>query len=150
MYLFINALIMALLIPAGGTNLAQEGPTCRAEIKGLNLLTVVELPTGVSVEGPWRITHQGDTESASRFKVFATLDHVVETDALTGGRNVIPFPQPVRLAFEGDTQEEVVRRAARVWCVTVMRAQENQMLDQLAEPTQTRITAAPEEKLNAA
>lgn len=150
MYLFMNALIMALLIPAGGANMAHEGPTCRAEIKGLNLLTVVELPTGVAVEGPWRITHQGDEDSTSRFKVLATLDHVVETDALTGGRSVIPFPQPVRLAFEGDTQEEAVRRAARVWCVTVMRAQENQMLDQLAQPTQTRITAIAEKQQNAA
>lgn len=150
MYLFINALIMALLVPAGATSLAHEGPTCRAEIKGLNLLTVVELPTGLAVEGPWRITHQGDEQSSSHFKVLATLDHVIETDALTGGRNVIRFPQPVRLSFEGETQEDAVRRAARVWCVTVMRAQENQMLDRMAEPTHTRITALAEEKRNAA
>lgn len=149
MYLFMNALIMALLIPAGGANLANEGPTCRAEIKGLNLLTVVELPTGLAVEGPWRITHQGDAQSTSRFTVLATLDHVIETDALTGGRSVIPFPQPVSLSFQGSTQEEAVRRAARVWCVTVMRAQENQMLDQLAEPRETRITAVAEEGLPA-
>jgi hypothetical protein len=56
---------------------------------------------------------------------------------------VFPFPQPVRLAFEGDTREEAAHRAARVWCVTVMRAQENQGLDHLPEATPRRITAVP-------
>lgn len=143
MYLFINALILALLIPAGGINVVEEGPRCRAEIKGLNLTTVIELPTGLAVEGPWRLAHQAAQIDAKRYRVVATLDHVVETDALTGGRSVIPFPQPVRLAFEGESQEEMVRRAARVWCVTIMRAQENQMLDRLDGRVPTRITAVP-------
>jgi hypothetical protein len=141
MYLFINALILALLAPVTGVKVAEAGPTCRAEIRGMNLLTTVQLPTGVAVEGPWRITHSGDDAGPGRFTVLATLDHVIETDEFTGDRSVTPFPRPVQLAFEGDSQEEIVRRAARVWCVTVMRAQENQMLDHLAEPTQTRITA---------
>ena len=149
MYLFINALILALLVPADGANLAEAGPTCRAELQGLNLLTVVELPTGVAVEGPWRITHQADESKDHRFTVLATLDHVVERDALTGGRSVISFPQPVRLAFAGNSQEEAVRRAAHVWCVTVMQAQENRKLDHLAEPVRHRIAALPE-RLNAA
>ena len=143
MYLFINALILALLVPAGGSHLAEAGPTCRAELKGSNLLTVVELPTGVAVEGPWRVMHQADESSDHRFTVLATLDHVIEKDALTGGRNVIPFPQPVRLAFEGTSQAEAVKRAAHVWCVTVMKAQENQKLDHLAEPVRHRIAALP-------
>jgi hypothetical protein len=142
MYLFINALILALLVPPGGAYTAEAGPACRAQLKGLNLLTTVELPTGVAVEGPWRIT-PAETPSARKYNVVATLDHVIETDALTGDRDVIRFPQPVRLSFEGDTQEEVVRRAARMWCVTVMRAQQNQSLDQLATPTAMRITAIP-------
>ena len=141
MYLLINALILALLAPLSGVNITDAGPTCRAEIRGMNLLTTVQLPTGIAVEGPWRITHSVDALSPGRFTVLATLDHVIETDEFTGGRSVIPFPRPVQLAFEGESQEEIVRRAARVWCVTVMRAQENQMLDHLAEPTQTRITA---------
>ena len=143
MYLFINALILALLVPAGGANVADAGPTCRAELKGSNLLTVVELPTGVAVEGPWRVMHQAAESSAERFTVLATLDHVVEKDGLTGGRSVIPFPQPVRLAFEGTTQAEAVKRAAHVWCVTVMKAQENRKLDHLAEPVRHQIAALP-------
>lgn len=141
MYLLIHALILALLAPAGFVKVADAGPTCRAEIRGLNLLTTVELPTGVAVEGPWRILHNDAQLGSNRFTVRATLDHVIETDALTGDRNVIPLPRPVRLSFDGDSQEEVVKRAARVWCVTVMRAQENQMLDHLDEPSRTRVTA---------
>src|SRR5690606_16440088 len=136
-----NALILALLIPTGGAHMAEAGPTCRAELKGVNLLTVVELPNGLVVEGPWRIDQHSSGNSP--FGMIATLDHVIERDALTGSRNVIPFPEPVQLAFEGKTQEEVVQRAARVWCVTVMRAQENQRPDQLSEPTAARITALP-------
>ena len=99
MYLFINALILALLLPASGAHVAEAGPTCRAELKGLNLLTIIELPSGVAVEGPWRITPAGEEISRTRYNVVATLDHVVEKDGLTGDRQVIPFPQPVRLAF---------------------------------------------------
>lgn len=144
MYLFINALVLALLMPAGGFSLAEEGPTCRAEIRGVNLTTVVELPTGVEVEGPWRLTQPAGLTESKRHRVVATLDHIIERDGLTGGRSVIPFPQPVSLAFEGDSQEELVRRAARVWCVTVMRAQENQMLERLDGRVPTRITALPQ------
>jgi hypothetical protein len=149
MYLFLNALIVALLLPAGATSVADAGPTCRAQLHGLNLLTVVELPTGVAVEGPWRVTHQKVGEGAP-FRLLATLDHVVETDALTGDRSVIPFPQPVRLSFEGATQEEVVRRAARVWCVTVLRAQENRTLDHLGDAQPSRIAALRSQVLEAA
>ena len=143
MYLFINVLILALLVPTGGTYIAEDGPTCRAELNGHNLLTIVELPTGVAVEGPWRVTQGTDELGAKSIVLVATLDHVIETDEITGSRSVIPFPQPVRLAFEGNTREEAAHRAARVWCVTVMRAQENQELDHLPEATPRRITAVP-------
>lgn len=149
MYLFINALILALLVPAGGAKVAEAGPTCRAELRGSSLLTVVELPTGVAVEGPWRVMDTPAEAKDQRYIVLATLDHVVEKDALTGDRSVIPFPQPVRLAFEGTTQAEAVKRAAHVWCVTVMKAQENRKLDHLAEPVRHRIAALPEPQLAA-
>lgn len=143
MYLFINALILALLVPTGGANLVEDGPTCRAELHGRNLLTTVELPTGVAVEGPWRVMDQAGQSDTTAVVLVAVLDHVVETDGLTGSRSVFPFPRPVRLAFEGNTREDVMRRAARVWCATVMRAQQNRELDHLTETTHRRITALP-------
>lgn len=147
MYLFLNALILALLVPTGGMQKAEPGPACRAELRGVNLLTVLELPSGVVVEAPWQVVHRGKDESRmQRHVVLATLDRVIEKDALTGERRVMPFPEPVRLAFEGETHEALVERAAEMWCVTVMRAQENQSLDRVS-PTQaqhTRITALPQ------
>lgn len=146
MYLFLNALIMALLLPAGAMENAEIGATCRAELKGVNLLTVMELPSGIVVEAPWQIIHRGvDEARVKRFVVFATLDRVIEKDEITGARKIVPFPEPIRLGFEGNTHEEVVENAAQVWCVTVMRAQENQSLDRLSptEAQHARITALP-------
>lgn len=150
MHMILNALILAVLVPASDTRTAQDGPSCRAELKGTNLLTTYELPTGVLVEGPWRVMHTGEAEAGqTHFTMFAVLDYVVEKDALTGKRNVIPFPEPVRLAFEGTTQKELIQRAAQVWCVTVMRAQENQALDQLSpkQNLNTRIAALPQPRI---
>jgi hypothetical protein len=146
MYMFINALILALLVPTGSAQKAEDGPACRAELSGQNLLTTVEFPTGLKVEGPWRVVHSGDMEGERiHYVMFATLDRVIETDELTGGRHIVPFPQPISLAFEGADQRELIQRAAQVWCVTVMRAQENQQLQRLSpnQALHTRVAALP-------
>jgi hypothetical protein len=133
MYMFINALILALLVPAGNTERVEDGPACRAELSGYDLLTTIEFPAGLTVVGPWRVVHSGDVKDGeTHYTMYATLDRVIETDGLTGNRNVIPFPEPVSLAFEGPTQKELIQHAAQVWCVTVMRAQENQQLQRLS------------------
>jgi hypothetical protein len=144
MHLFINALILAVLVPASDVVRAEEGPACRAELKGLDLLTILELPSGVRVEGPWRVVHSAETvDGGTTFLMFATVDRVVERDPVTGKHSIVPFPRPVSLAFEGETQTELVQRAAQVWCVTVMRAQENQRLDRLSpqHAMHTRVAA---------
>jgi hypothetical protein len=145
MYLFLNALILALLLPAGGVQSADVGPACRAELKGAVLRTVLELPGGVAVEAPWRVTHRSsDATRAKRHLMAATLDRVIEKDALTGERNIVPFPQPVHITFEGDTHAALVEHAAELWCVTVMRAQENRSLDRLTPAgANAKITALP-------
>lgn len=155
MNMFLNALILAVLVPASDVQKADAGPACRAEVKGTQLLTVYEMPGGMLVEGPWQVVNTGEArDGRTHFTMFAVLHHVVERDLLTGEKQVIPFPEPVQLAFEGETQREVMQRAAQVWCVTVMRAQENQSLDRISprrshvtrvamiEPTQT--VAEPE------
>jgi hypothetical protein len=133
MYLFINALILAVLMPAGGAERVEDGPACSAELKGHALTTTLELPTGTRVEAPWRVVHTGEmVEGKATFVMFATLDRVIERNPTTGSRSIVPFPAPVSLAFEGASQTETVQRAAQVWCVTVMRAQENDRLQHLA------------------
>lgn len=146
MYMFINAVILALLLPAATEQKADVGPACKAELVGSDLLTRVELPTGMVIEGPWRIVHRGDLHAGEeRFIVFAQLDHFVERDALTGDRVVVPFPEPIRLAFEGPSQLELIRNAAQTWCITVMRAQQNRTHDRIPpdQKNQTRVAALP-------
>jgi hypothetical protein len=146
MYMFINALILALLVPAGDSEKVEDGPACRAQLSGLDLLTIIEFPSGLTVEGPWRVVHSADMEAEeTQFVMFATLDRVIEKDALTGSRSIIPFPEPVSLAFEGPSQKELIQHAAQVWCVTVMRAQENQQLQRLSpsKAMNTRVAALP-------
>jgi hypothetical protein len=133
MYMFINALILAFLVPASSADTAENGPACRAHLEGLNLLTIIEFPTGLTVEGPWRVVHTGEQiEDVTQYVMFATLDRIIEKDAISGSRNVIPFPEPVSLAFEGTDQKALIHHAAQVWCVTVMRAQENRKLERLS------------------
>jgi hypothetical protein len=132
MYLFINALILAVLMPGGGAERVEDGPACSAELKGQALTTILELPTGTRVEAPWRVVHTGEmVEGKATFVMFATLDRVIERNPTTGSRSIVPFPEPVSLAFEGASQTETVQRAAQVWCVTVMRAQENDRLQHM-------------------
>jgi hypothetical protein len=153
MYMIINALILALLVPSAGTERAQNGPACRAELTGHNLLTTVDLPGGLTIEGPWRVVHKGEQRGRdTHWLMFATLDRVIENDAISGERTEISFPEPVSLAFEGNDQNELVHRAAQVWCVTVMRAQENRALDRLSPSQQaalTRIAMLPRTKIGA-
>jgi hypothetical protein len=136
MYVFINALILAVLVPASGAERVvrvEDGPACSAQLEGHDLTTTLELPTGTRVEAPWRVVHTGEmVEGKPVFVMFATLDRVIERNPKTGSRSIVPFPEPVSLAFEGHSQTEVVQRAAQVWCVTVMRAQENDKLQRLS------------------
>jgi hypothetical protein len=149
MYMFINALLLALIVQVSGTNKAEDGPACHAELKGRSLLTTVEFPTGLQVEGPWRVVHAAmPMEESPQFLILATLDRVIEKDGLTGQQQVIPFTEPLSLAFEGETQEQVIQRAARVWCITVMRAQEDRSLETLSPKNalNSRVAALPEDR----
>ena len=62
---------------------------------------------------------------------------------MTGLERETRLGSPVRLVFEGTDQRDLVRRAAQVWCVTVMRAQENHALDQISpmQPKPVKIAA---------
>jgi hypothetical protein len=146
MHMVINALLLALVLPGSRVERVSDGPACKAEVQGLKLVTVVQLPGGMVVEGPWRIVHGGEMKADEpHYVMLASLDRVIERDMVTGEQKVIPFPEPVSLAFEGTNQRDMVERAAQIWCVTVMRAHENQAFDRLP-PNQgsiTRIAALP-------
>ena len=139
MYVFVSAMLLALMVPTAPQR-TQDGPACHAELRGLVLVTSVDLPSRVRVEGPWKLQHQGElnTENGTaHFRMEAELDRVVQRDGLTGQERETRLGAPVRLVFEGTDQKDLVRRAAQVWCVTVMRAQENRALDQIS-PSQPK------------
>ena len=139
MFVFVSAMLLAMMVPTAPQR-TGDGPACHAELRGLVLVTSVDLPSRVRVEGPWKLSHQGEMnaeDGTAHFRMEAELDRVVQRDAVTGQERETRLGSPVRLVFEGSDQRDLVRRAAQVWCVTVMRAQENHALDQIS-PTQPK------------
>jgi hypothetical protein len=127
-FLMNTILVLALAAPAGLS--AQEpgnAPACRGSLDGDQLTTTIEFPDGYAVEAPWRVTwdRTASLEDGRRGVIAsARLDRIVEVDPSTGQRVVTPFPDPIETTFEGHSEEELVYRAAQIWCLTVIKAQE--------------------------
>lgn len=128
MRLIINALAFtALALPVGlyGQE-AGEGPACRATLDGELLTTTIEFTNGYVVEAPWRVTanRTAALEDGRRgLVVDAVLDRIIETEPATGEQRTTPFPDPIEAIFEGHSEEELVYRAAQIWCLTIMELQ---------------------------
>ncbi|HEX7051290.1 MAG TPA: hypothetical protein VF188_13875 [Longimicrobiales bacterium] len=118
----------ALAIPAGLAAQDSEGaPSCRANLDGDQLTTAIEFPNGYAVEAPWRVNwNRSASLSDGRTGVAAAaeLDRIIEVDPATGQRVVTPFPEPIRTTFEGHDEEELIYQAAQIWCLTVLKAQQ--------------------------
>lgn len=116
------ALLLAALLPAAP---AEPGPTCRAELDGAQLTTTIAFADGYAIEGPWTVLHtkydQRESEAAM-IVIDASLDRVVEEDAIIGSRKVTPLVRSVTVSFEAPSEPELVYEAARTWCQTVLRA----------------------------
>ncbi len=118
---------VALVLPAGAgaQQVAQRVPVCRASMDGGQLTTVVQFEDGYTVEGPWQVLQNRAAaldDGANGIQVGARLDRIVEVNPATGERQATPFPNPVDVTFEGHTQNELVSRAAQIWCASVMKA----------------------------
>ncbi|MBI4409235.1 MAG: hypothetical protein HY561_05975 [Gemmatimonadetes bacterium] len=120
--------LLALLVPAGlRAQAGDESPTCRATLEDQDLTTAIHFSNGYIVEAPWRITgNQNASLQNGRAGVVmsAVLDRIIETDPASGQRLTTPFDQPIETTFEGESDEDLVSRAAHVWCLTVLRVQE--------------------------
>src|SRR5690606_16947219 len=85
-------------------------------------------PDGYAVEGPWRVTGNRPValeDGRPGMAMSASLDRIVEVDPATGQRITTPFSEPIQTTFEGQSEEDLVYRAAQIWCLTVLKAQEN-------------------------
>lgn len=122
------ALLLALALPAH--LMAQQSPSapaCRAALDGDLLTTTIEFSDGYAVEAPWQVTwNRAAALEDGRIGISATarLDRIVEVRPGTKERVMTPFPEPITTTFEGASEQELAYRAAQIWCLTVLKAQE--------------------------
>jgi hypothetical protein len=124
MHMLINAVVLAMTLPADPADLARNVPTCSADLQGSALNTQMEFADGYTVEGPWRVmqTSTGELRGGGEGRIIAAvIDRIVEKDALTGQHRTIPFGQGIAVTFEGSTHDELEEQAADLWCAAVMR-----------------------------
>jgi hypothetical protein len=122
--MLINAVVLAMTLPADPAELAAGVPTCTAVFADGVLSTQVAFADGYTVEAPWRVLRARNVRAmdGSRARVVsAVLDRIVETNALTGQRSHTRFRERVDVTFRGRTQDDVNDRAAALWCTTVLR-----------------------------
>jgi len=121
-------LLVALIIPAGlEAQTRDPAPACRGSLDGNRLTTTIEFADGYAVEAPWRVSWTRGAafeDGTSGMVANAVLDRIIESNSRNGERIETSFPEPIETTFEGATEEELVYRAAQVWCLTVLKAQE--------------------------
>jgi hypothetical protein len=124
------ALALALVLPPALHAQAERETlaTCRATLDGGSLTTVIEFPDGYRVTAPWQVVGRengnGNGDGGGGLLMQVTLDRIVERNPDTGEEFSTPFPNAVQAEFEGSDEEELVAHAARMWCLTVLKAQE--------------------------
>lgn len=120
--------LLALAVPAlAGAQEPANAPACRASLDGDQLTTTIEFSDGYAVEAPWQMTwnRSASLEDGRRgVSAIARLDRIVEVTPGTQERVMTPFPEPIETTFEGATEQELAYRAAQIWCITVLKAQE--------------------------
>ncbi len=141
MRFLINTFAILALAAPGGLMAQNRGaaPACRADLDGDRLTTTIEFSDGYAVEAPWTVrwNRSASLQDGTRgVAAAASLDRIVEVEPGTGQRVVTPFPEPIETTFEGHSEEELIYRAAQIWCLTVLRAQEQSAGD-ARRPTST-------------
>ncbi len=121
------AALVALVFPAAlaAAQPPADEPVCRASLDGQHLTTVVRFEDGYTVEGPWQVleNHAASLSDGSKgIRVGARLGGIVEVNPTTGARESTPFDHPVDVTFEGRDRNDLMDRAARIWCASVSKA----------------------------
>jgi hypothetical protein len=142
MHCRIAALTLLLLPGMLAAQGAPKEPECRANRMGERLLTTAVFPNGYIVEGPWMVVGQRSAigERRSAIAVAAVIDRIIEFDPTRGERSATPFPGAIQVVFEGETEDEVMASAAKVWCATVTKARSGIGDLRKANPVGHRVT----------
>jgi hypothetical protein len=119
--------VVALVAPDGlnGQHAAEDAPSCRAQLQGGELTTTIEFRSGYRVEGPWHVTtsHPVALNNGEKgFMLSAELDEIVEVDGSSGTRTATTLPKRIAVTFQAHTHEELVHKAATVFCFSVVKA----------------------------
>jgi hypothetical protein len=119
-----TALALVMLPAMLTAQASPPQPQCKAERVEGRLMTTAVFPNGYVVEGPWRVINWRAPVAIrpNVVMVAAVLDRIIEFDPFRRERFATPFPAPVELVFEGETEAEVMAAAADVWCSTVKEA----------------------------
>jgi hypothetical protein len=128
------AVVVTLLAPAvvGAQQVSDREPVCRGSMDGGRLTTVVQFEDGYTVEAPWEVMQNraGPLAAGGRgIQMGARLDRIIEVDPSTGARQATPFPNPVNMTFEGRNRDELISRAAQIWCASVLKARADRAKD---------------------
>jgi hypothetical protein len=114
-----------LLISYAAAANAHSGPddglVCKANQNGKLLMTTAKSNNGYKVEAPWRVVATRAIERGGA-RVIATLDHIIETDPITGKRQRTELPGAIEMTFSGANNSAALDHAASVWCATVSKA----------------------------
>jgi hypothetical protein len=114
-------LLMSFVAAAEAQNSPDGEMACKADRTGRLLLTKAEYQNGYVVEAPWRVVATRSVQSGAA-RLTATLDHIVETDPISGKRKRTALPGTIEMTFNGPNTNSMLRNAADVWCATVSKA----------------------------
>lgn len=128
------AVVLALVSPGvvAAQQVSDREPVCRGSMDGGRLTTVVQFDDGYTVEAPWQVMQNraGALADGGRgLQMGARLDRIIEVDPATGARQATPFPNPVNITFEGRNRDELISRAAQIWCASVLKARADRAKD---------------------
>lgn len=125
------ALVAVVAVPAVVKAQSEDAiPSCRAHMDGQQLTTSIEFSSGYRVEGPWHVLKNQAVALAdgrSGVVLGAVLDEIVEVDVSSGNRSAMPLPKPIAVQFQAATQQELVTKAATVFCFSVVKARSESM-----------------------
>lgn len=144
MQMLLNALLLAVLLPAAPQAAVTDEPSCRAELKGGRLTTSIEFTNGYRLDAPWKVLGSQHLEARGNLKSIVAdllLEALIETDALTGKQLSTTLAEPIRLRLQAPTEPDIVFQAAQTWCTSVIQArQRSTALEGPAPPKPGRIT----------
>jgi hypothetical protein len=133
----LTAVLMTVIAGSAHAQVRGDG-TCKANHSGDILLTSAEYDNGYKVEAPWKVI-SSEKAGQGAVRLTAKVDHIIETNPVTGKRQRTALPGAIELTFRGATNTLLLREAADVWCSTVAKALGAQQADAPVRAEQRRV-----------